>query len=386
MAEVPLDGDMKQARALYEDLGAVPVINAMGHMTMLGGSSPSPGVRAAMERADRYYVDMDQLLAGSGRVVADLLGCEAALVTPGCAAALLLGTAACVAGTDPRRMERLPDTTGMKDEVVMQAPQHERPYPYKYARVVRMAGIRLVSAGTPERCTADDVRAVLGERTAAVLVPVLGGEPEGYLPLEQIRRLANDAGVPVIADAAYQVHPVDHFRAMTQAADLVGIGAKYFGAPNSSGLLCGRADLVEAAQAHTFAAYERRALPGIGRPLKIDRQEVAGVVAALREWLDPARPDDRDEAASRRGRALRQLLNDIPGIDWRPAEGERVTGLHVRTSDGRLDGAALAERLRAQDPAVWVHHDGEGVAFGLHTVHDGDEPAIAEALRRALAT
>ncbi|MBQ37345.1 MAG: hypothetical protein CME04_13230, partial [Gemmatimonadaceae bacterium] len=123
------------ARAIYSELGAVPVINAMGNLTMLGGSSPSATVRAAMEQAGRFYVDMDQLLEGSGRVVADLLGCEAALVTPGCAAALLLGTAACVAGDDPERMSRLPDTTGMKGEVVIQAPQH-----YKYERVVRMAG------------------------------------------------------------------------------------------------------------------------------------------------------------------------------------------------------------------------------------------------------
>jgi seryl-tRNA(Sec) selenium transferase len=84
----------KAAQDLYQDMGAVPVINAIGNMTMLGGSSPAASVREAMDIAQRYFVDMDQLLAGSGRVVADLLGCESALVTPGCASALLLGTAA----------------------------------------------------------------------------------------------------------------------------------------------------------------------------------------------------------------------------------------------------------------------------------------------------
>ncbi len=369
------------ARAIYSELGAVPVINAMGNLTMLGGSSPSATVRAAMEQAGRFYVDMDQLLEGSGRVVADLLGCEAALVTPGCAAALLLGTAACVAGDDPERMSRLPDTTGMKGEVVIQAPQH-----YKYERVVRMAGVRLVAAGSADSCTGADLEASLNRQTAAVLYPVLGGSQDGFLPLAQVLDIAHAAGVPVIADAAYQVSPLDVFRQTASCgADLVGFGAKYFGAPNSSGLLCGRHDLIDAARAHTFAAFERRELPGYGRPLKIDRQEVVGVVTALREWLDPASQDERDEAASRRGRLLRNLLRDLAGAELSPLEGDRVTGLRLRLTGGGMDGPALADRLRREDPAIWAYAEGDSISFGMHTVQDGDESAIAAAVKRALS-
>ncbi len=369
------------ARAIYSELGAVPVINAMGNLTMLGGSSPSATVRAAMEQAGRFYVDMDQLLEGSGRVVADLLGCEAALVTPGCAAALLLGTAACVAGDDPERMSRLPDTTGMKGEIVIQAPQH-----YKYERVVRMAGVRLVAAGSADSCTGADLEASLNRQTAAVLYPVLGGSQDGFLPLAQVLDIAHAAGVPVIADAAYQVSPLDVFRQTASCgADLVGFGAKYFGAPNSSGLLCGRHDLIDAARAHTFAAFERRELPGYGRPLKIDRQEVVGVVTALREWLDPASQDERDEAASRRGRLLRNLLRDLAGAELIPLEGDRVTGLRLRLTGGGMDGPALADRLRREDPAIWAYAEGDSISFGMHTVQDGDESAIAAAVKRALS-
>lgn len=372
--------DAERARALYADLGAVPVINAMGNLTMLGGSAPSPTVRAAMEEAGRYYVDMDQLLESSGRVVADLLGCEAALVTPGCAAALLLGTAACVAGDDPERMERLPDTTGMKGEVVIQAPQR-----YKYERVVRMTGVRLVAAGSDLECSRADLETALTADTAALLFPILGDAPDGFLPLAEVLEIAHAAGVPVIADAAYQVSPLEVFRrTATCGADLVGFGAKYFGAPNSSGLLCGRRDLVEAARAHTFAAFERRELPGYGRPLKIDRQEVVGVVTALREWLNPAAQGERDEAASRRGRALRELLRHLPEVELTPAEGDRVTGLRLHLRGGAVDGETLAARLRDGDPAVWTHADGDTVSFGMHTVQDGDEPTIAAAVRRAL--
>ena len=123
------------ARQLYTELGATPVINAHGNMTMLGGSTPSPAVQEAMQAAGRYYVDMDEFLASSGEIVADLLDCQAALVTSGCSAALLLGTAACMTGSDPEKMARLPDTAGMKTEIVIQKGQR-----YKYDRVVRMAG------------------------------------------------------------------------------------------------------------------------------------------------------------------------------------------------------------------------------------------------------
>ena len=365
----------KAAQDLYQDMGAVPVINAIGNMTMLGGSSPAASVREAMDIAQRYFVDMDQLLAGSGRVVADLLGCESALVTPGCASALLLGTAACVAGDDPKRMARLPDTSGMKGEVVLQASQR-----YKYERVVRMAGVELVIAGTPERVTPDDVQAAIGPQTAAVLCPVLGTEADAVVPLAQVVEIAHGAGVPVIADAAYQVDPADHMRATACSADLVGFGAKYFNAPNSSGLLCGRADLIAAARAHTFAAFERRELPGIGRPLKIDRQEVVAVVMALREWLTMDR-DARDETLSHQGRKLRNAVEKLPGVTCDPASGDRVTGLRVIVDNA----PKLAEALREGSPSIWCNVDDESLSFGLHTVEEGDEMVIADRFKELLS-
>ncbi len=373
--------DSTQARELYAELGAVPVINAKGNLTMLGGSSPSPAVAAAMELSSRYYVDMDQLLAGSGRVVSGLLGCEAALVTPGCAAALVLGTAACLTGDDPELMSRLPDTTGLKGEVVIQGPQR-----YKYDRVVRMTGARLVESGTAASSTREDFESALSGDTAAVLYPCVA-EPEGFLSLEEVLVIAGETGVPVIADAAWRVQPLSDFRSFaTCGADLVGFGAKYFGAPNSSGLLCGRRDLVEAARAHAFAAFERRGFSGYGRPLKIDRQEVVGVVAALREWLREEIQASRDEAASRRGRALRDQLAGLPGVRLEPAAGDRVTSLGlILDTEAPVDGAGLAALLEQGNPSVWAHGEGASVGFSMYTVQDGDEAEIARRVREVLA-
>jgi L-seryl-tRNA(Ser) seleniumtransferase len=367
-----------KARDLYAQMGAVPVINALGNRTMLGGSAPSARVVAAMELSARYYVDMDQLAASTGKVVADLLGCEDSLVTPGCAAALVLGTAACVTGDDAQRMAQLPDTTGMRNEVVIQAPQR-----YKYDRVVRMTGVRLVEAGTFESCTAADLESALSAATAAVLYPCIA-EPDGFLCLEEVVAIAHAAGVPVIADAAFRVYPLDTFyHYATCDADLVGFGAKYFGAPNSSGLLCGRSNLVEAARAHAFAAFERRDLLGYGRPLKIDRQEVVGVVAALQEWLLDETHVARDEAASRRGRTLRELLAQLPGAQLEPASGDRVTGLRL-SLEGGLDGRALLSRLEAGNPSVWADAGSDWIAFSLYTVQDGDEAQIARRVREEI--
>src|SRR5205823_7352348 len=130
------------AASVYEQLGVTPVINARGNNTVLGGTTPSARVRRAMQEAERSYVDMQQLLERSGIVIADLLGAEAAYVTPGAAAALALGTAACIAGADPDKIARLPDTSGMANQILIQAGHR-----YHYERAVTVPGGRLVEVG-----------------------------------------------------------------------------------------------------------------------------------------------------------------------------------------------------------------------------------------------
>ena len=215
----------EEARALYADMGATPVINALGPRTLLGGSSPHPDIIAAMELAGRYYVDMDAFLASTGRIVADLLGAEAALITPGCAAALVLGTAACITGSDPEKMARLPDTTGMPNQVVIQKAQR-----YKYDRMVRLPGVTLVEAGTEQGTTADELAAAIGPQTAALLYPAIDNEA-ALVPLDAAIDIAHARDVPVFVDAAFRVYPLDGLTQYIAAgADLVGYGAKYVGA------------------------------------------------------------------------------------------------------------------------------------------------------------
>lgn len=365
-----------RAQQLYTDIGATPVINALGPRTLLGGSEPHPDVVEAMRLAGRYYVDMDELLERSGQQIAATLRCEAALVTPGCAAALVLGTAACLTGADPDKMAQLPDLSGLKNEVVLQKAQR-----YKYDRVVRMTGVRIIEVGDENGTTPDQLEAAFNDNTAAVLYPEIDA-PGDLVPLEETIAIAHRHNLPVLVDSAYRVYPLDGLhRYAEMGADLFGYGAKYFGAPNSTGLLCGRKDLVDAARLHSFAGFEKHELAGFGRPFKVDRQEVFGVLAALRLWLDMDH-DERHAQAQRRAENALQALGPIPHIEARAAS----TSLQLKFDEAALgtSAAAIEQTLRAGNPAIWLDAGPGRLHFGMLTVHDGDEAIIAARLKEAL--
>src|SRR5262249_35987850 len=147
------------ASSIFEQIGVTPVINARGNNTVLGGSTPSARVKRAMQDTERYYVDMQQLLERSGQAIAEMLECEAAYVTPGAAAALALGTSACIAGDDREKMARLPDTRGLGKDTVLMQEGHQ----YHYQRAVTVAGAHLV------QIEGSQLEGALGENVAAVL-------------------------------------------------------------------------------------------------------------------------------------------------------------------------------------------------------------------------
>ena len=367
---------------VYAALGLTPVINARGNQTVLGGALLSPRILAAMEAANRYFVDMDALLAQTGRLAAELIGCEAAYVTPGCAAAMALGAAACIAGDDGAKMERLPDTAGMKREIVIQARQR-----YKYDRCPTIVGAVLREAGDAQGTTPQQLEATIGPDTAAVLFPAHLERRDGTVPLPEVIAIAHRRGVPVLVDAASQIYPIERLRGWTKmGADLVCFGAKYWGAPHSSGLLCGRRDLVASAAQQGFIGFEHSPYRTFGRPLKLDRGEILAVVLALREWvtMDHAARITRVQA---RVDAVIGQLNGLPGVAATSVPGVHfgAPGLRVRLdSASRRNAEGLVRALREGSPSIWAYHDAESVAFNLTTVAEGDETIIAGRLRELL--
>lgn len=367
--------------SIYEDLGLRPVINARGNQTVLGGSSTSAEVLEAMAAANDQYVVMEELLGRSGDVVAGLLGVEAAYVTSGCAAALALAVAACIAGKDPDKVGRLPDTTGMKNEVVFQRVQR-----YNYERVYTIPGGRLALAGNGSACTREQLEAAFGANTAALAYYMRPDWGPEVVSLQDAVSIAHTKGVPAVVDAAAQIFPLGYFRGVAQAADLVCFGAKYFGAPHSTGILCGKRDLVEAAAAQGFIGFETVTGPRpLGRAFKVDRQEVVAVVVALRHWFS-MNHEDRLQVIESRLRVLERELGEVEGIKTKrePNFPAPLTG--VRIPVGAERAALVAGELDRGEPRIWVRVEGGDVVAHVHTLAEGEVTVLARRLRETLTT
>jgi L-seryl-tRNA(Ser) seleniumtransferase len=386
---------------VYERLGVRPIINAKGTATRLSGGRIAPEVLAAMAEAAGACVDMAELQAAASREIAAATGAEAGLVTAGAAAGLLLATAACVTGLDPAAMARLPDLTGLPDEVVVARSQRQF-----YDHAVRTAGVRLVEVGLPDRFSGAGVRdaepweyaAAIGARTAAVLYTA---DADAEPPLSAVCAVARARGVPVIVDAAAQLPPAENLRRFVEAgADLVAFsGGKALGGPQASGILCGRRELIAAAALQMLdldlwpdqfradpAFIDVARLPGlpphgIGRPCKVGKEQIVGLLTALERFL--AEPDTARRA---RWSALLDRLED--GLAGLPVE-RRAAGpvplLAVRLAVDEARPALLA--LLDGTPSVSVDaaelRAGRLIVNPICLVEDEIEP-LAAALVRAV--
>ena len=370
---------------IYEQLGARPILNAHGNRTLLGGNTPNASVRELMDESEEFYVDMGELIEKVGEHISDMLGVEAALVTPGCAAALSFGAAACITGDDLEKIEQVPDVTGMRHEIIIQ-----RQLRVAYDRTMTVAGGKLVEIGDEDGTSAEQLEEAIGPNTAAIHYLAPGDRNPGALPLEEVIRIGHAHGIPIIVDAAGQVYPTDLLsKYASMGADLVAYGAKYFGAVNSSGMLTGRKDLVEVARKHSSIGFESDGIRSIGRVMKIDRQEVIAVYAALREWLT-MNHEDRFAVYEARITTLSGDLAGVGGIGMAsfpadgPADGLRIA---VDADAAGKSAADVVAELQAGNPSIWVRYnadDPDAFVVRMGTLKDGGEQTIAERLREIL--
>ncbi|MEA2781071.1 MAG: D-glucosaminate-6-phosphate ammonia-lyase [Rhodospirillaceae bacterium] len=379
-------GDPAHLNTIFRHFGVAPVINGCGIYTDLGGSRLSPRVWAAMEETNRSFVRMTDLLDRTGERIAGLLGADAARVTPGAAAAIMLGTAACMAGTDGTRSQQLPDTTGMRSEVLIQAGHR-----YKYDRQTIMTGARLVEIGSANGTRADQFEAAITERTAMILHPAHLDAKPGTLTLEQVASIANKRGVPVLVDAAYMNYPTGIMGAyLGRGADLVAISAKYFGGPNAGGFIMGRKDLVAAVANVHFTRYESGQYLKYGRPLKMDRQIVVAVAVALEEWLE-ADHEARFANYVRQVDLLRSRLSGLRGLSLRPMNftmDERfipdpvnclLIGFNKETFG--LTATEAAEALKTGSPSIMTVAEGDHLAVVMDVLKDHEVLLIGDRIR-----
>ena len=334
--------------SIYDELGVTPVLNAQGNRTLLGGGTVSADVRVLMDEAEEYYAHMGDLTDRVSEKIADMLGVEAALVTSGTAAALAVGAAACMTGTDEAKIEQIPDVTGMRHEFIIQ-----RQLRVKYDRTMSIPGGKLIEIGDEDGTTSEQLEAAIGPNTAGIHYLAPGDNNPGALPIEEVIRIGHAHDIPIIVDAAGQVYPTDNLsKYVKMGADLVAYGAKYFGSVNSSGMLTGKADLVAAARMNSFIGFEDTPLRTFSRPMKVDRQEIVAVYGALREWLT-MNHEDRFAAYEVRIASLNSDLAGLPNaqLSYAP-EGQPAEGLRVRIErgKGRQIGAGRYRGAQVRQP------------------------------------
>ncbi len=371
---------------IYADFGIRRVLNAMGHVTLLGGSILSPAVQAAMDAANRAYAPLEEVLDKTGQSIAQMVGSESAVVTSGCFAALVQGIASLLTGDDRAKIARLPDTTGMKNEILLQKRQR-----YHYDRCISVPGGKLVEVGDEHGTTAEELTAAVGPNTAGIFHYARGETMPGVLQLAEVVAVARHTGVRVIVDAASEIYPIERMHdVVNSGADLVCFGAKYLGAQNSAGILCGRKELIDAAKLNGFVGYEAQRSRSLGRGYKLDRQEVIGATVALREWLTVDH-EERLQQQAERIDTICQVLAGLSNVQteraWNP---EREAWMQLRITvagadDAKLD--AICQELRQGDPSIWLRPTFEGgqLAVMVNTLQEGETEIVAERLRTVLA-
>ncbi|MDQ2653104.1 MAG: aminotransferase class V-fold PLP-dependent enzyme [Chloroflexota bacterium] len=388
---------------IYEDLGLRTVINASGTLTRLGGSRMAPEVLAAMAEAAASFVPIDALQARAGEIIAEHTGAESGYVVTGAAAGLSLGVAACVAGFDVAAMDRLPDTTGRKNEVVVQ-----RGHRNAYDHAIRAVGVRMVEVGYLGYPGAGgtypwQIADAITERTAAVACPIL--DTPGTVPLREVCAIAHERGVPVIVDAAAELPPRSNLRCfIAEGADLVVFsGGKAISGPQASGILAGRADLIASvalqhqdmdvrdatwSQRSLLASGVLRGVPhqGFGRSMKVGREEIVGLLVALQCFA--AGSDEADlERMQRLLDPIEAALEDVPGVSVarhvpgdKPVPSLRVT---ICGDDAGARAYAVVNRLLDGEPSIAVAQS--HAEFGqLAVIPQGVTPDEAESIATRL--
>ena len=370
----------------YARLGVKRIINAASWITVHGGSIMPPAVVEAMEEASRWFVDLHELNQKAGEVIARLTGAEAGLVTAGSAAGMVLEAAACMAGTDPAKIWQLPDTTGMKDQIVI-----HRAHRVNYDHSFRVTGAKLVEIGNTGTTHEWELEAAIGEQTAAVAY-VYGPRRGGALPLSKVVEIAHAREVPVIVDAAAMLPPPENLsKYLDQGADMVSFsGGKGVLGPQSTGILAGRADLIEAAYANSSPNSE-----AIGRAAKVCKEEIAGLVTALEIFVDT---DFDAIQADWRAKSVHvaDRLGDIPGLrvelmEARPEQDEPDSNT-ARTEVSFTQswtGPSMEEviqMLEDGDPGIRVRASqiDDSFLFIPVNVRDGEEEVVANRLREIL--
>ncbi|PYT77472.1 MAG: hypothetical protein DMG40_23320 [Acidobacteria bacterium] len=323
---------------VYTRLGVKTVINCRGTWTYLSGSLQFPEVLTAQAEAGRHFVNIVELQRAVGRKLAELTGAESGIITSGAAGAMAAATAACMAGSDPQKIWQLPETTGLKHEVIMVGGRSA------FDSAIRLAGAKLILVERP-----DDIANAIGSNTAMIYTTDLGDK------LTREASIAKEHNVPLLLDDAAGIPPIDNIQLYAKMKlDLYTFsGGKGLRGPQCSGVLLGRKDLIEAALRNS-CPYEG----AVCRPMKVGKEEVIGCLTAIETWLKADSKKLYSEWNARVDR-IAKLVETVPGVRteiYVPSDGNRYPTLRV-SWDQQAWGFSITDcvqKLREGDPVIEV--------------------------------
>ncbi len=397
--------------AFYDDLGVPTVINAASTKTRISGSLIRPEAVEAMNQAAESFVRVSDLQAAASGLISEVTGAEAGYVANGAAACLTLGTAAAIAGEDFGAMSRLPDTTGVPDEVIM--PNTHR---NGYDHAIRAAGANIVTVGNNDSRLGTgskstelwEIEDAIGEETAAISYME---KPYTTPPLPDVVKVAHEHDVPIIVDAAAELPPAENLsKFIDHGADMVAFsGGKAIRGPQTSGILAGKQEYIRSAAlqhldmhvaeevwnppTEIFGEDPVPGVPrqGIGRPLKAGKEEIAGLIRALELFVD----EDQD-ARMAEWNGFADLIYDgltgITGVELDRREGGKLMAapevlVELDPDETGIDAVELVANLRNENPRIFVGSDDlMENAFGINTICLSEEESqyIVDRLRHYL--
>ncbi len=350
-------------------LGLKPHLPAMDHITYLGGSRMPSEVMQAMLEANEQFVDMHELTRAAGARVAEVLGAEAALVTSGSFSAMILGAAACLTGNDEAKIDVLPHPTWSKIECLTQTSGR-----FGYDRAYRAAGMTMVNVETREQF-ANAINSNTAMISGLARLDYETEDDPKAMKVHELLEFGRRAGVPVIVDAASELPPTNTLTRWVDAgADLVVIsGGKGIQGPQSTGILAGRRDLIEAATLHSAPNAN------LGRGMKVGKEEIMGFLVALDRYVGL----DHDRVYAEWRRKAEYIANELQGTPGLMAEvpqddhGKPRVNLTWNENTVPLSTVEVREGLKNGDPRIAI----TGQAIQTRCMKDGEEILVAQRTR-----
>jgi uncharacterized pyridoxal phosphate-dependent enzyme len=365
--------------SIYKQLNVKILINALGTVTKVGGSLMAPEVLQAMAEAGEHFVEINTLHKAAGEYIAKLVSAEACCITCGAAAGLAISTAACIARMDAAARLQLPDTVGLKNEVLVL-----KCHRIMYDQAILLSGAHFVEVGRTSSALLEQVEAAITDRTAAFFFASEAETMRGSIPLNQLSPLLKKHGIPIIVDGAAELPPKSNLtRFHRQGADLVVFsGGKELHGPQSSGLILGRKDLIEACDVCCCPNY------GVGRSMKVDKETIAGITKAVelfmakdydaqgKQWTDMSTRMASDIGQTGKA-AVRLGYPQEPGI-------QPIDILRVYITPLQKTSQQVYDSLLSMDPQIYTGLSNGELVLNPQCLDEQEVQAVIEGVTAAL--